>query len=469
MTKNFFALLFLIVLFGLGLRLWDYDKVPPPEEDFDEVHYAWGGATWIADGVPRTWSNYSSYKNAETIERYQIRWRIVWPMIEKPPLYFLLSGINVVLSNPLDIYSVSHKVIRILPLILSVFSIFLTGLLAARLFGPVVGFMAAFIYAVVPTVVLANRMSLTENLLTPLSLGAIFLLTFIESKYARKIIYQLSLGLIAFFAVLTKQVGIAVAMPIILVLFAKKQWKGIVVVLGFVLFGLLVYLAIGIFYDLGLLLSLQNDLKIHTLSGLPQFVQSIFRYPGVSAKNRPFFDGSMLLGFLLLFTAPLWLSKVTSDSKEGKLRQLLAQIFPFTFLVIIVLGESGAGAFNYFGKYIYPLFPFAVIFLAVFLVNLFRKQSIWELVIAMLILGSSTIRFFFINVPREFQYLWQNVFILFFAILVVGWLLGRRARKFILISYFVIFLTVNVVVDIRLGDIYVSQIEQENSVFLMFK
>lgn len=469
MTKKFFVLLFLITIVGLGLRLKDYDKVPPTDEDFDEVHYAWGGATWISDGVPKSWSNYASYKNLDFIERYGIRWRLAWPIIEKPPLYFWLSGINVLLFRPADIFSVSHKVIRILPLSLSVFSIILTGLLAARLFEPGIGIAAALLYSIIPTIVLANRMSLTENLLTPLLLMASYLLTFIGSRFTRKIIYPVSLGLIAFFAVLTKQVGVAVVIPIVLVLFLKKQWKGMLIVLGFTFLGFLVYMAVGIFYDLRLFIALQNDLKIHTLSGLPELIQSIFRYPGVSAKNRLFYDGSMLLGFLLLTTAPLWLSKVFANSKEGRFRQLLALIFPFTFLVIIALGESGAGAFNYFGKYIYPLFPFAVIFLAVFLVNLYRRGNLWEMLAAMLVLGSSTIRFFFINVPREFQYLWQNVFVLAFAIVFLGWFLGTKSRRFILWTYFVIFLVVNIVVDLKLNDIYVTQVEQVNGVLKLFR
>lgn len=469
MTKKFFVALFLIALLGFGLRLKDYDKVPPPNEDFDEVHYAWGGATWIRDGMPKSWSNYDSYKNLDYIERYGIRWRLAWPIIEKPPLFFWLSGINVLLSRPTDIFSVSHKVIRILPLSLSVFSIILTGLLAARLFEPAIGIAAALLYGLIPTIVLANRMSLTENLLTPLLLSAAYLLTFIGSRFTRKIVYPVSLGLVAFFAVLTKQAGVAVMIPIALVLFLKRQWKSLLIVLCFTFVGFLVYLAIGFYYDFRLLLSLQGDLKVHTLSGLPELIQSIFRYPGISAKNRPFYDGSMLLGFLLLVAAPLWLSRAWANSKEGKFRQLLALIFPFTFLVIIALGESGAGAFNYFGKYIYPLFPFAVIFLAVFLVNLYRKQNMWEMLIAMLILGSSTIRFFFVNAPREFQYLWQNVFVLAFAILFLGWLLGKKSRKFILLTYFVIFLAVNIVIDLRLTDIYVAQVEQVNGVLKLFR
>src|SRR3989304_7915906 len=126
-NNTFLLLLALITVFGLFLRLIDYDKVPPPEEDFDELHYAWGGATWIKEGIPKSWSNFDSYTNVEYLERYGIRWRVVSPLVEKPPLYFLLSGLTVIASGIKDVFSVSHSVIRILPIVLSVFTIFLTG------------------------------------------------------------------------------------------------------------------------------------------------------------------------------------------------------------------------------------------------------------------------------------------------------------------------------------------------------
>ena len=155
--KSFLILLALITVFGLFLRLIDYDKVPPPGEAFDEVHYAWGGAIWIKEGTPKSWSNFDSYTNVEYLERYGIKWRIVTPLIEKPPLYFLLSGLTVIASGVNDIFSVSHSVIRTLPIIISIFTIFLTGLFASRIFGNQIGLLSVLIYATVPTIILANR------------------------------------------------------------------------------------------------------------------------------------------------------------------------------------------------------------------------------------------------------------------------------------------------------------------------
>ena len=71
-NKTFLILLALITVFGLFLRLIDYDKIPPPNEAFDEVFYAWGGASWIAEGVPKSWSWFEDYKNYTYINQYGI-------------------------------------------------------------------------------------------------------------------------------------------------------------------------------------------------------------------------------------------------------------------------------------------------------------------------------------------------------------------------------------------------------------
>ena len=131
--KCFFLILSLITLFSFYLRFLNYDSVPPANEAFDEVHYAWGGATWIREGAPRSWSNFDSYKNIEYIQRYDIQWRIVSPLIEKPPLYFLASGLTVILSQTENVFDVSHKIIRVLPLLLSILTVFLVGLLARKI------------------------------------------------------------------------------------------------------------------------------------------------------------------------------------------------------------------------------------------------------------------------------------------------------------------------------------------------
>lgn len=448
-SRAFLLLLTLITAFGLFLRLIGYDKVPPPDEAFDEVHYAWGGATWIKEGTPRSWSNFASYANFEYIEKYGIRWRIVSPLIEKPPLYFLLSGITTVASQDEDIFSVSHSTIRILPIILSIFTIFLTGLLASRIFGNRIGLISALIYATVPTIVLANRMSVTENLIAPLALLALVLTYDFKNRLAQSKLFFL--GIISILAFLTKQIGISVAASLIFIFLNLKQTKYAVVIGLFGFWGVIIYLLFGAYFDWDLFLSLQKDVRVgHTLSGLPEMVSSIFRFPTIGPKNHPFLDGAVLAGYILLFSAPLWILK---EKNEKFLKHLLL-IFPFTYLLLLVLGQSGAGAFTFFGWYLYPLFPFLVIVLAKFFWDFYKKPQLLTLILLQVIIGSSIIRFIFITVPRQYQYLWQYALILLF-ILSLGMLHQQRIiRQLFLLGFFVVFTLVNIYTIFSMQVIY---------------
>ena len=448
-NKTFLILLVLITIFGLFLRLIDYDKVPPPDEAFDEVHYAWGGATWIREGTPRSWSNFASYTNFEYIERYGIRWRVVSPLIEKPPLYFLLSGLTVIVSGIDDVFSVSHSIIRILPISLSVPSIFLTGLFASKIFGNQVGLLSAIIYTTVPTIILANRMSVTENLITPFALLAFVIIARLKNRFSQSAL--LLLGIISTLAFLTKQIGVSIAASIILIFLKLKLTKNAFVIGLFGFLGIAIYFLIGAYYDWDLFLSLQKDVRIgHTLSGLPEMAGAIFRFPGIGPKNHPFLDGAILAGYILLFSSPLWILK---EEKENFLKNLLL-ISPFIYLLLLVIGQSGADPFTFFGWYLYPLFPFLAIVLAKFLWDFYKKPQLLSLILLNIIIGSSIIRFIFITVPRQYQYLWQYAFIMFFLLSLGVLHRQRKIQKLFLIGMFAVFILVNIYTIFNMRQIY---------------
>jgi len=444
-NKSFHLLLAIITVIALFLRFVDYSIVPPIDEAFDEVHYAWGGATWIENGVPKSWSNFDSYKNVENIERYGIRWRLVSPVIEKPPLYFLLSGLTVLLSRPGDIFDVSHKIIRLLPLVLSVFSVILTGILARKIFNKQVAILATILYGITPTIILANRMSITENLLTPLALAAIILISQAKIGGIQKVFY---VSLISYLSILTKQIGVAVSFSFILLLYLKNEFKAlkIVIISSFLAFA--TYAAIGVFYDWQLFLSLQQNVRIgHTLSGLPEIIADIFRFPTIGPKNHPFLDGTILLGYILLFSAPLWLGL-----KDFKTKVFL--VFPYTYLILLSIGESGATPFSFFGWYLYPLLPFLIILVARLFHDLWQKPTIFLAAFIGLTIGSSLVRFIFLLMPRQFHYLWQYSYIIVILLLLTAPFLAKKVSKAILVALFTVFIICNVLVDLNLPSIY---------------
>lgn len=447
--KTFYLILLAITLFGFVLRSIDYDKVPPEDEAFDEVHYAWGGATWIKNGVPKSWSNFGSYKNVEYFERYGIKWRLVWPLIEKPPLYFWLSGLITVLSKPMNIFDVNHSVIRLLPLILSIPTIFLTGILARKIFNSQIAILATLLYGITPAIVLANRMSVTENLITPLALLALLTLANFPKKNRQKTLGAVYLGIICFLSILTKQIGIAISFASILLLGMLREYKATAILIVFSLAAIVLYVAIGAYFDWHLFWSLQKDVRIgHTFSGLPEVIPAIFRFPTIGPKNHPFLDGTILLGNILLFSSPLWIIK---DQKKSA---PLLLSFPFAYLLLLTIGESASGAFTFFGWYLYPLFPFLIILIAKFLHDFWQKPTIFPSALIAFILGASTIRFIFLLTPRQFHYLWQYSYIMLILLILVLPLSKKRITKSIMICLFALLIIVNLIAVLNLPSIY---------------
>lgn len=446
--RAFYLILSIITLLSFALRFYKYDKVPPINEAFDEIHYAWGGATWIRESIPRSWSNLDSYENVTYLQRYGINWRIVSPLIEKPPLYFLLSGLLVVLSKPPDIFSTGHDVIRILPLFLSLPTVFLMALLARKIFNWQIGIISGLIFATTPAIILANRMSLTENLLTPLVLISMLIVT---GNYSNKLRSSIYAGIISTFAILTKQIGVSVAVAISLIFFQRKQFKNGFAVLILAIIGFIIYLLFGAYYDWKLFLSLQQDVHIgHTLSGVPEIIADIFRFPTIGPKNRPFLDGAILLGYILLFASPLWFLK----NENSKSPRSIFLIFPFIYLLFLAVGESGSGAFTFFGWYLYPLFPFLIILVAKLLYDFYHKPTFPIAALISLVIGSSAIRFLFLNFDRQYHYLWQYSYILLIILIMTSVLTNRRSAKILMIALFTIFICVNVLTAFNLEKIY---------------
>lgn len=444
-SNLFYILLTLIGAASFFLRFIHYDISPPINEAFDEVHYAWGGATWIHEGTPRSWSNFDSYQNVDYIEKYGVKFRIVEPLVEKPPLYFLASGLTINILWKGDVFDSPHSIIRILPLLLSISTVVLVGIIGRKFYNSQTGLLASSLYAVTPTIALANRLSVAENLLTPLFLLLIVMLA--PEKANLNLTKAIIAGIISFLAILTKQIGITCSIVAIAFFYLNKRFVGIILVLICSILAILTYISIGMFYNWELFLKLQQDVRIgHTLSGVPETIFSIFRFPTIGPKNHPFIDGQILLGYILLFSSPLWM--------KINIKNILLILFPFAYLLFLAIGQSGSTPFSFFGWYLYPLFPFLMILSAKIFYDFYKKPKLSVAIILLLTVGLSTIRFLFLALGREFYYLWQYSYILLIIATFAIFLLNKKLSNFIIITLFIIYLSINIVTDLNLPSIY---------------
>jgi len=313
-------------------------------------------------------------------------------------------------------------------------------------------------------------MNVTEALLTPFALLITYFLT--KLIFVSRInLLTIVIGIISSLAVLTKQIGLAFSLSAFAFFLLRRQWGNIFIILGFVILSFGLIFLVGWIYDIELFFKLTKDLRVHTLAGLPETILSIFRYPGISAKNRPFYDGTILASWILLFTAGFWINSFINDKNKEitKSKTFLLLILPFAFLSLMALGESGSGAFNYFGRYVFPLFPYLMVVFALFIFRIWTRPGFFEVLFLLLFVGSSTIRFLFLNFPRQYHYLWQYSLLLLGILLLVFWPLGLKVRRILLLFYFLIFVLINLIVDFRLLNLYGPSVEQSQRILELFK
>lgn len=370
--RSFRTALLAIVLLGLLLRWLDYASCPPFRDTNDELAYPWAGLSLLQTGTPVSWSYFKSYHNYQQREYWGVKYDLVQPYLEKPLLYPLLTATACLASGERTFDQVRLTTVRLVPLLLSMPSIWLLGLAASRLGGPRLGLLAAGVYATLPTIVLGNRLSLTENLLIPLSLLSWWLLE------------RGSVGpqaLVCAVACMTKQPGIYIPGAVLLALYARGDRKAMGVVAVASVLGALVHPLVAWHYDWGVYAGTSAELRQLHASGLPELVQTILRFPMVTRKENLFIDGSMLMGWLLLLTSPFWW--------QGSRTALL---YPVVYLVLICLGEGGDW---FFGWHVFPFFPFVALALARALLQALDSCESGQLAVLGVMLGSASLRSWF--------------------------------------------------------------------------
>lgn len=444
---KFVALLVAIALFGLFLRFIKYDSIPPFTETQDEFFYPWAGMTLIKTGVPVGWSWFPSYPDRNIVVYWGATYPIVSPWVEKPPLYSIITGTAAIISGANQLNEVRLSVIRLVPVFLSFATIILVGLLAKIIFDETVGILAALLYATVPVIVMSNRLSLVENLLTPICIIA---LIFFSTKYFRKFSFPLII-LLCGLAILTKNIGVSLPLAIGLILLLRRNWRYLIILstVSFAFF--LIHPLMGLLYDWKLFVNVLNDYRTNLATiGLPEITQAIFSFPTIGSKERLFQDGSLLAGYILFLSAPFWL-KTQGFLHEEKYYLFLS--FPFIYLLLLGLLESGGTQFSFFGWHVYPLFPFLMIVVARALKSIYQSGNLFMSAFFYLIIGFSSVRFLLLVFPslkETWQYFLMTIFIFLFPTL----FLKRKIVKITLLAFFGIYLFINILVVFNLDKIY---------------
>lgn len=419
------VILFAILTLGFLVRLNNFSTIPRHGATFDEFAWTWLGINLIQTGAPVSWSPHPQYKQRQEIKYQGAAFLLVRPYLEHPPLFGLAAGSFALLAGVKDMYDVTLEKIRLLALILGVFSIFIVFILTKEVYGKGIALIASLLYATAPSIVIGSRIVQNENFLIPTWLLSLYLVT----KYLKtgKKRFRNIAAILAGLLALAKIPWLVVGLSLSMILSYKGKWRdgffvGAVTLLIFSLF--IIY---GVYYDKELFFSLwqfQTARYDITFDGF----FAIFKDPLL--VDRYYLDGWIYFG---------WLS-ILLLLKDLKKHFIIA--IPFVaylaLFIFAIPNEPGHGWYRY------PFYPFLLISTALVLKDELNKISLAGMLVVLIVglaLLSNTWGQVF-----GFSFVVYRLFILaaFLSFLLPLWLKRAQKLKLILLTWFGILVIINI-------------------------
>jgi hypothetical protein len=265
-----------IIVLAALLRFHDHALVPFHHETADEYQHAWEGWSLLHQGVPMAWSTFPDrYPINQTIDFrwFGDRYVVVRPYFDHPPLFSILVGLVTSLGQratylmPWDFMSGTLPVMRLVPIVLSLFGIVLLYRLA-REYGlsERAALLSTLVYATLPLLVLAHRLVKAESLLSILFMGAILA----AHRHGRTggMGDAIVAGVLGGLSIWTKATGVAVVAVVLVLLLAARRYRGALLALGVAAGSFLLYLLYAWAQDFGIFIKVLEAQSITKWVGL---------------------------------------------------------------------------------------------------------------------------------------------------------------------------------------------------------
>ena len=433
--KYFLTFAIAILILGAVLRINNYQEHPV----LDEYDFAWIGITLINNHQPTGWSWLESYgpRNKSitwTSEGYKesplIMWenngyRLVTPDIEHPPLWSIIQGVFLKTVNISEMFDITVEKMRILPLVLSLFTLLFLMLLAKIWFGEERALLTGLFYATIPVMVISNRWAMPENFITLLLLISFSL--YEHYKKTEKRYNIIIIGVLAGLASLAKVPGLAVAAIMIAFLFIdnnKNKNRNILII------STLTFLFFSLYLVYGFYLNAELFKKVLSEQGSRIFITSLFAKIILEPKlvekivNDGWFITSIFAFFYAIFK---------------KQKQIIIPIS----ISLLVLGFFFSGA-TLRSWYLIPIYPFLAMALAYFFITAVKEKAyLLTLFIAAILIPS----LFDLTTTPINIWLWR-ITLLAFTLLGMLYLKNAEQQEKIMIFFTYIILIIAVIMNI---------------------
>lgn len=382
-SKNWLVLFSLlgILLLGFFLRFHNYKVWPRDGATFDEYAWTFLGMSLLDTHIPTSWSPHKEYSTrTHFINSKGASFFLVTPYLEHPPLFGLIAGAYAKMIGLKDFDEVHSSPIRPLALFLGILAIIAVYLFTSEMIGRKTGLIAAFLYAIFPSVVIGSRLVQNENFFIPFFLLSLyFTLKYIHTGNT---VWGACGIIVSALLPLAKIPWIVAPLAVTALLWSEKKYRDGMLVL-FSTFGfLMIFFLYGMRLDSNLFVNLWK-LQLSRYDISFDGIFALFKNPIIT--DRYYLDGLFILGLLCI---PLVLK-----SSEQRLRALFYGFFSyFCIYLYSIPNEPGHGWYRY------PLYPFLIIAIAVAIRKYFLREPV--------------ITFFILSIPglAALSTSWQEVF-----------------------------------------------------------
>jgi hypothetical protein len=399
-----------VILVALLLRFHDYEQAPATIDNKDELGWTWSGLTLITSGEPYAWSYLPSYPSPQLLFENNTSYPIVHPWLDEPPLFSAVMGTEAWLAGARGLPDVTTAMIRPVPIVLSLLSLFLLYALARQLLPRGPALLGTILLATAPAAVLFQRQVESEALLTPLLLLALLMThRLCTGRGGRWTVAVLILACAA--AAFTKVPGLAVGVACGALLISRGRWRMALLAGGGTIAGLAGYVAWGAFWDWDLFLSVLAGHSARRAGVLGAF-EYITSPEGI---NHNLHDGWWILGWLGLFAIS------GRRALSGQFLLWTSLIYAFTILVFgndIVIPN--------YGWYRIPVYPLVYLGAGYLLWQGLRTAGVGTM-LAVLALGGTTAATVALGsdggrwLPPAWQLIAIASVVLVPALLAIGW------------------------------------------------
>lgn len=375
-SKKEVFFVWLVILVSILLRLFKFDFYPIHNND-DSLFHVWAGTSSYKNILRPTslsiftdnnkalfW--YSQYNNTDVVRRFSFR--LEQPYFDQPPLAMFFIALPAYLFGYSDFVQVPQILVRLPAIIASIFSLYLTYILAKIVFNKKVAILSLMVYGFTPFYVFSHRQSYLENFLTPVILLALISL----KKYLLKPnrLWLCLLLLTSFIAGWIKIVGFGLFLIISFWLLKNRKIKPFFINLLIGIGSFTFYLIYG-----GLIDWSQFKFIVFMQASRGVYLSSFLHILNNPEFYEPFNDGLYFLNFIAMFTL------IIHKWDDQKIRFLSLSFVFWLFFVLLTAGINNNSPW-----YRYPLFPFLSIATGYYF-DLFISQQNIILLIPILIFG----------------------------------------------------------------------------------